>query len=146
MVIDTSALLAILRDEPERRVFNERIEAVADCVLSVADFVEASIVLEARHGAEGVRDLDLYIERAGIELAAVDAEQARVARDGFRRFGKGRHRASLNYGDCFAYALSRVRGEPLLFKGEDFALTDVIPFDPPERPGPTQAIRSSRTS
>lgn len=125
MVIDTSALLAILQDEPERRAFNEAIEAADGRMVSVATFVEVSIALEARHGAEGVRDLDLFIERAGIELVDVTAEQGRLARRAFARYGKGRHDAGLNYGDCFAYALAVARSEPLLFKGDDFARTDV---------------------
>lgn len=128
MVIDTSAILAILLDEPERRAFNEAIEAAESRMISAATFVEASIVIESRFGAEGIRDLDLFIERAGIDLAPVDAEQAQVARRAFSRFGKGRHRAGLNYGDCFAYALATVLGEPLLYKGDDFGQTDVIPF------------------
>jgi ribonuclease VapC len=130
MVIDTSALLAILFDEPERRPFNEAIEAAESRVLSTATFVEASIVIESRFGAEGLRDLDLLIERAGIQLIAVDSEQAHVARRAFSQFGKGRHQAGLNYGDCFAYALAMVLGEPLLFKGNDFSLTNVTPFVP----------------
>jgi len=93
--------------------------------MSVATFVELSIVIESRYGAEGQRDLDQFIERARIELVAVDLEQAKLARVAFSRFGKGRHEAGLNYGDCFAYALARVLGEPLLFKGEDFSRTDV---------------------
>jgi len=128
MVIDTSALLAILLDEPERRTFNEAIEAAESRMMSAATFVEASIVIESRFGAEGIRDLDLFVERAGIGLAAVDSEQAHVARRAFSRFGKGRHRAALNYGDCFAYALATVLGEPLLYKGDDFGRTDVLPF------------------
>jgi len=131
MVIDTSALLAILFDEPERRAFNEAIDAAESRVMSAATFVELSIVIESRVGAEGLRDLDLFIERAGIELAAVDAEQAQAARRAFSRFGKGRHRAGLNYGDCFPYALATVLGEPLLYKGDDFPHTDVTPFVPP---------------
>jgi ribonuclease VapC len=131
MVIDTSALLAILQDEPERRRFNEAIEAAAVRRMSVATFVEVSIVIEARHGAEGLRDLDLFIERAGIELVAVDVEQGKAARLAFSRFGKGRHPAGLNYGDCFSYALATQLGEPLLFKGEDFPQTDIIPAAPP---------------
>jgi ribonuclease VapC len=127
MVIDTSALLAILRDEPERRSYNESIEAADSRVMSVATFVEVSIVLEARYGAEGLHALDRFIERAGIDLAPVDLEQARVARDAFSRFGKGRHAAALNFGDCFSYALARVLGEPLLFKGGDFSRTDIRP-------------------
>ena len=125
MVIDTSALLAILRDEPERRAFNEAIEAAESRAMSAATFVEASIVVEARHGAEGLRDLDLFLAKAAIEVVDVDIEQARVARTAFSRFGRGRHAAGLNYGDCFSYALASVRGEPLLYKGEDFSLTDI---------------------
>jgi ribonuclease VapC len=130
MVVDSSALLAILFNEPERRAFNEAIESAEARALSAASFVEVSIVIEARFGAEGVRDLDLFLERAGLEIAAVDAEQARVARLAFSRFGKGRHPAGLNYGDCFAYALAIVRGEPLLYKGEDFPRTDVPSWAP----------------
>ena len=125
MVIDTSALVAILQDEPERRKYIEAIEAADSRLMSTATFVEISIVAEARHGAEGVRALDLFIKRAAIELVPVDTEQASAARHGFARFGKGRHRAGLNYGDCFAYALATVAGEPLLYKGDDFSHTDV---------------------
>lgn len=130
MVIDTSALLGILQEEPESR---ELIEAIADAesrLLSVASFVETSIVIEARHGAEGVRDLDLFLERAGIQLVAVDPEQGRVARHAFSRYGKGRHPAALNFGDCFAYALAGILGQPLLFKGDDLAQTDAAPVPP----------------
>jgi ribonuclease VapC len=125
MVLDTSALLAILQDEPERRAFNEAIEAADSRALSTANYVETSIVIEVRFGAEGARDLDLLIERAGIELVPVDIEQARVARLAFSRFGKGQHRAGLNFGDCLAYALAMTRGEPLLYKGDDFPHTDL---------------------
>jgi len=133
MVVDTSALLAVLQDEPERRSFNEAIEAADSAALSVASFVEASIVIEARHGADGLRALDRFIERAGIVVAAVDIEQGKLARDAFSRFGKGRHAAALNFGDCFSYALATVLGEPLLFKGEDFARTDVARVEMPPR-------------
>jgi ribonuclease VapC len=126
MVIDTSALLAILLDEPERRTFNEAIEAAESRRMSTATFVEVSIVIESRFGAEGLRDLDLFIERSGIELIPVDSEQAQAARRAYSRFGKGRHPAGLNFGDCFAYALAMVLGEPLLYKGDDFGRTDVI--------------------
>jgi ribonuclease VapC len=134
MVIDTSALLAILLDEPERRTFNEAIEAADSRVVSAATFVEISIVIESRFGAEGLRDLDLFLERAGIELVAVETDHAYVARRAFSRFGKGRHPAGLNYGDCFAYALATVLEEPLLYKGEDFGQTDITPFVLPPRP------------
>jgi len=125
MVVDTSALVAILDGEPERRTFIEAIEAADSRHMSVATFVEISVVIEARYGAEGVRDLDRFMSRAGIELVAVDAEQGQIARGAFSRFGKGRHRAALNYGDCFSYALSTALGEPLLSKGADFIHTDV---------------------
>lgn len=129
MVIDTSALAAILQREPERRRFIEAIEAADARLMSVATFVEISIVIEARHGAEGLRDLDHFIGRAGIDLVSVEAEHGTVARGAFSRFGRGRHRAGLNYGDCFSYALAISTGEPLLFKGDDFAHTDVTMVD-----------------
>lgn len=125
MVIDTSALVAILQDEPERGAFNKAIEAADRRSMSVVSFVEASMILEARFGPDGVRALDLVIAKAGIELVPVDAEQAHAARIAFRAYGKRRHPAGLNFGDCFAYALARTLGEPLLFKGSDFSLTDV---------------------
>jgi ribonuclease VapC len=127
MVVDTSAVLAILQDEPERRRLNEALEEADSRVMSVATFVETSIVIESRFGAEGLHHLDLLVDRAGMVLAPVDVEQARVARAAFSRFGKGRHPASLNYGDCFSYALAQVLGEPLLFKGDDFSQTDIRP-------------------
>lgn len=133
MVVDTSALLAVLQDEAERRVFNEAMEAADSVAMSVASFVETSIVIEVRHGAEGLRALDRFVDRAGIAIAGVDLEQGKVARDAFSRFGKGRHPAGLNFGDCFAYALAKVLGEPLLFKGEDFAQTDVARVEPAPR-------------
>ena len=125
MVIDTSALVAILRGEPERSAFNQAIGAAGTLSLSVASFLEASIVVESRYGPDGLRDLDLLIAKAGIELVPVDADQAYVARTAFRTYGKGRHPAGLNFGDCFAYALAKTSGEPLLFKGSDFPLTDI---------------------
>jgi ribonuclease VapC len=128
MVTDTSALLAILHDEPERRAFNEALESAESRLMSAATFVETSIIIESRYGAEGLRDLDVFINRAEIEIVAVDAEQAHVARRAFSRFGKGRHPAGLNYGDCFSYALAKVLGESLLFKGDDFSQTDIAPF------------------
>jgi ribonuclease VapC len=126
MVIDTSAILAILRDEPERRRFNQAIGADDTRLMSAASFVEASIVMQARHGDEGVRDLDLFLARAQIELSPVDSNQAHIARQAFRLYGKGRHPAALNFGDCFTYALAQTTGEPLLFKGDDFTHTDLV--------------------
>jgi len=125
MILDTSAVLAILQDEPERRRFNEAIEAAAEVRISAATFVEASIVVEARFGAEGLRDFDRLLELAAVEIESFDSVQARAARDAFSRYGKGRRAAGLNLGDCYSYALARVLGEPLLFKGEDFVRTDI---------------------
>src|SRR3954449_1479775 len=125
MIIDTSAIIAILRDEPERRVFNQAIESAGTCRMSAASFVEASIVTENSRGYDGLRDFDLFLATAGIEIVPVDVEQARTARDAFRRFGKGRHPAALNFGDCFSYALAKTMSRPLLFKGNDFSKTDV---------------------
>ena len=126
MVIDSSAVVAILLNEPERDSFNRAIEAAERRAMSVASFVETSMVIESRFGPEGIRDLDLFIAKARIELIAVDAEQGHVARTAFRDYGKRRHRAGLNFGDCFAYALAKSLDEPLLFKGTDFALTDIV--------------------
>lgn len=128
MVIDTSAVLAILRDEPERRAFNEAIETAETRSMSVASFVEASIVIESRHGYEGLRDLDLLISKAAIDLIPVDVDQAHIARQAFHRYGKGRHAAALNFGDCFSYALAKSLNDPLLFKGSDFSQTDIEPY------------------
>ena len=128
MVIDTSALIAILQDEPERRILNEAIEAAESCAMSTGSFLETSMVIESRYGPDGTRDLDLFISKARISLASVDADQAYVARDAFRRYGRGRHPAGLNFGDCFAYALAKMLDEPLLFKGNDFVLTDIAVY------------------
>ena len=129
MVIDTSAVLAILQREPERRRFLEAIEAADSTRMSIASLVECSIVIESKYGAAGSFDLDRFISLAGIELVPVDEEQGRLARTGFSRFGKGRHPASLNYGDCFAYAAAISLGEPLLCKGDEFCRTDVPIYD-----------------
>jgi ribonuclease VapC len=125
MVLDTSAIMAILQNEPERRRFNEAIEAADTRSLSTASFVESSMIVESRYGADGVRDLDLFIAKAQVSLVAVDEDQANLARRAFQKFGKGRHAAGLNFGDCFSYALSRSLDQPLLFKGNDFSQTDV---------------------
>ena len=125
MVLDTSALVAILLREKEWRVFAEAMEQADRRALSMANLVETAIVLETRHGADGVRSLDLLVAKAAIEPVPVDLVQAQLAREAYRRFGKGRHPAALNFGDCFAYALSQAYAEPLLFKGGDFGQTDV---------------------
>lgn len=125
MVIDTSALVAILLDESDRRRFTQAIASTPIRVISAATVVEAGIVIEAKLGEAGGRELDLLLHRGAVNVVAVDEEQAALARSAWRRFGKGRHAAGLNYGDCFAYALAVGRDEPLLFKGDDFAATDV---------------------
>jgi ribonuclease VapC len=126
MIIHTSAILAILGDEPERSRFTEAIEAADECLMSTASFVEASLVLEIQRGYDGLRDFDLLLAKAGVECVPVDLEQAQVARKAFRNYGKGRHPARLNFGDCFSYALAIVTNSPLLFKGNDFSQTDVV--------------------
>jgi ribonuclease VapC len=126
MVIDTSAILAVLFKESERDAFAEAMAAAARRLVSAVSYVEAAVVVLARKGSAGVHDLELLVHRAGFDLVGFDRAQAALAREGYERFGKGRHRAGLNLGDCCAYALSRYSGEPLLFKGEDFAKTDVI--------------------
>jgi ribonuclease VapC len=125
MVLDTSALVAILLNEPEIDELSRLIERDPVRLLSAASFLETSMVVESRFGESGGQGLDDLIQTAGIDVVPVDARQAEVARSAFRRFGKGRHPAALNFGDCFSYALSQVSGEPLLFKGNDFAKTDI---------------------
>lgn len=127
MIIDSSVLIAILCDEPNALIYEEAIERDPVRLLSTANFLETAIVIEARYGPAGGRELDLLLHAAAVELVAVNREQAELARHAYRRFGKGRHKASLNYGDCFSYALSRASGEPLLYQGNDFSLTDVRP-------------------
>ena len=125
MVIDSSAMIAILGDEPERYDFNRQIEADSRRLISTASVLETSIVLENRYGEEAYRELDFFLLKAAIKIRPFDAEQLEIARRAYRQYGKGRHPASLNYGDCFSYALSKQTGEPLLFKGNDFSQTDI---------------------
>jgi len=125
MVLDTSALLAILFLEPEADRFAALIAADPRRLLSAASMLETAIVVEARKGPSAGRELDLLIHRARIDVVAFDESHLELARDAWRRFGKGNHRANLNFGDCFAYALCKSSGEPLLFKGDNFAQTDV---------------------
>ena len=127
MILDTSALFAILADEWEAPFFEELIEADPVRLLSAGSLLETAIVVEARYGEAGGRELDLLLHAAQIEVVAVNREQAERARRAWRRFGKGNHPAGLNYGDCFAYALAKHTGEPLLYKGDDFGKTDVRP-------------------
>ena len=125
MIVDTSALIAVLYGEPEARDFVERIRAADVCRISVANHVELSMVVESQLGPNGTRQVDAFLRRAGVVVEPVTIEQGDLARQAFLDFGKGRHKAALNFGDCFAYALARATGEALLFKGDDFALTDI---------------------
>lgn len=125
MVIDTSALVAILFDEPEREELVEVIAQARRRLISAATLVEASLVVEARGGEPAGRELDLFLHRAGVDVIAVDEEQSSLARSAWRRYGKGRHPAGLNLGDLFSYALAANTDEDLLFKGDDFARTDI---------------------
>jgi ribonuclease VapC len=125
VVIDTSALVALLGMEVEAARLAAAIESDATRLISAASVVEAALVIESRYGPDGGRELDLLIAKAGLSVEPVTAQQAEIAREAWRRFGKGRHAASLNFGDCFSYALAKVTGEPLLFKGTDFPKTDL---------------------
>jgi ribonuclease VapC len=125
MVLDTSAIIAILLDEPEREAFAEALETSGNRRISTVSLVEASIVIEARFGAAGIRELDLLLNEASVETVAFDQEQALLAREAYRLFGKGRHPAALNFGDCCTYALASTLGEPILYKGDDFSQTDI---------------------
>jgi ribonuclease VapC len=128
MIIDTSALLAILRDEPEAPSCARAIAEAATRRISAASFLEAAIVTDASRDPIAGRRLDDLLRVGGIAIESVTEEQARLGREAYRDFGKGSgHPAQLNFGDCFAYALAKVTGEPLLFKGGDFAQTDVRP-------------------
>jgi ribonuclease VapC len=125
MIIDTSALVSILDQEPEAERIAHAIATASERMLSAANLVEIGIVMQVRRGDEAVRDLDLLLAKLKIEIIAVSAKQANLARKAFQRFGRGRHPARLNFGDCFAYALAKDSGAPLLFKGEDFSQTDI---------------------
>lgn len=125
MIVDTSALLAVVLNEAEGPTLAEAIIDAPEAGISVANFFEASIVLERRGDAEAQARLDPVAAELGLSFHPVTVSQMRLAREAYRRFGKGLHPAALNFGDCFAYALAAERGEPLLYKGKDFAQTDV---------------------
>jgi ribonuclease VapC len=125
MIIDSSALVAILLKEPEALRLTTAIAKSSVCRLPASCFLEASMILPGRREEDSLRDMDLYVARSRMEIAPFTETQARVAREAFERYGKGRHPAKLNFGDCMAYALARESGEELLFKGTDFAQTDI---------------------
>jgi len=125
MVIDTSAIVAILFQEPEHREFAQLIYDAESRLMSAASALEASIVVESAHGEIAAKKLEDFLQDAAISLIDVDLQQVEIARSAWRKYGKGRHRAALNFGDCFVYALAKVKGEPVLAKGNDFRLTDI---------------------
>lgn len=125
MVIDTSAIIAILSLEPEAEHIAAALAADSTRLISAASLLETAIVVEARYGLPGGRKLDEMLRVAQLVVEPVTAEQVTIARLAYRSFGRGRHPAALNFGDCFAYALSKLAGEPLLFKGNDFSQTDL---------------------
>jgi len=125
MIIDSSALVAIMYVEDQAADFVRAIRGADICRISAATFVETSIVVEKGSGDSGIRQLDAFLRDAGIVIEAVTVEQAYDARQAYSDYGKGRHPAGLNLGDCFSYALAKISGEPLLFKGDDFKKTDV---------------------
>ncbi|CAH1657962.1 type II toxin-antitoxin system VapC family toxin [Chelatococcus asaccharovorans] len=125
MIIDTSAMVAILYREDEAKDFVQRIHDADVIRISVANYVELSMVIENQLGPEGMRQAEAFFRRAGITIEPVTIEHGELARQALLDFGKGRHKAGLNYGDCFAYALAKATGGPLLFKGNDFSQTDI---------------------
>lgn len=126
IAVDSSALVAILSDEPERDAFIRRINAEDVAYISAASLLEVRIVLFSRSGEEGVLTLDSFLLKSGMSVVEVSPRMGEIAFEAYRSFGKGTgHDASLNYGDCFSYALAKYLGAPLLFKGEDFSRTDI---------------------
>lgn len=125
MIVDTSAILAVLLGEREADDFTEGIVKSEVCLMSAVSFVEASIIAEFNGGDGGVRQLDAFLRTAGISIEPVSEEHALAARQAYSDYGRGRHPAGLNFGDCFSYALAKVSREPLLFKGSDFRKTDI---------------------
>ena len=125
MILDTSAIVAVLYREPEAEIFSQLIHDAETCRISVANHVELFMVVERQMGPEGARQAEAFLRRIGVVVDPVTIAQGELARQAFLDFGKGRHKAALNYGDCFSYALAKALGEPLLFKGNDFSQTDI---------------------
>jgi ribonuclease VapC len=128
MIVDSSALIAILKEESEAEKFIELIDSALHCRISAVNYVESAVVVDSNRDPVMSRRFEEFLRDAEIEIAPLTVEQARLAREAYRDYGKGSgHPARLNFGDCFSYALARDTGEPLLFKGEDFRQTDVTP-------------------
>jgi ribonuclease VapC len=125
VILDTSAVLAILNLEPEAETFTRRIVEAEVVRMSVANWLELMMVSQGKYGTATALEAEDYVVAAGVVIEPVTVEHGRIARQAFLKFGRGRHPAKLNFGDCFAYALAKATGEPLLFKGDDFAQTDV---------------------
>jgi ribonuclease VapC len=126
VIVDSSALVAILRDEPEAEAFAQALDTAPRCLMSAASFLETAIVVDRSQSAIPGRRLDELIRELEIVIEPVTEEQAHIARQAYRDYGRGSfHPARLDFGDCFAYALARATGEPLLFKGDDFRHTDI---------------------
>ncbi len=131
MIVDTSALIAILRQETEAAAFLHAVQGDEEPCMSAANFLEAAIVIDASRSPISSRRLDEFLNRCGITIEPVTEDQARIAREAYRDYGKGSgHPARLNFGDCFAYALAKDKREPLLFKGADFDKTDIDVWKP----------------
>ncbi len=131
MIVDTSALVAILRAEDDARDMALAIERAQVRRISAANFVETAVVIDASRDPVASRRFDDLVQAADLRVEAVTIDQARIAREAYRDFGKGSgHKAGLNFGDCFAYALAKATGEALLFKGDDFGHTDIAPALP----------------
>jgi ribonuclease VapC len=133
MIIDTSAIIAILRDEPEAASYARAIADATDRRVSAVNFVESAVVIDASRDPIATRQFDEFVREANISIESVNETQAQIARNAYRDFGRGSgNPAKLNFGDCFAYALAKAFGEPLLFKGDDFIHTDIVSALPAE--------------
>jgi ribonuclease VapC len=129
VILDTSAVIAILRAEPEASAMAEAMSSAGARGISAVSYVEAAVVIDSSHDPIASRRFDDFFREAEVVIEPVTFRQAKIAREAYRDFGKGRHRAGLNFGDCFSYALAKATGKPLLFKGNDFSHTDVEPAE-----------------
>jgi ribonuclease VapC len=129
IVVDTSALIAILDKEPDAALYAEAIAEADPPLISAATLLELNIVMINRHGVKAARMVDRLIQEARFQVESFTVQHAELAREAYARYGKGQQTAALNYGDCFSYALAKATGLPLLFKGRDFSKTDVIPAE-----------------
>jgi ribonuclease VapC len=129
IVVDASALIAILDKEPDAALYAEAIAEADPPLISAATLLEVSIVMLNRHGARAARMVDRLVQEAGFQVESFTVQQAELAREAYARYGKGQRSAGLNYGDCFSYALAKATELPLLFKGQDFSKTDIVPVE-----------------